>query len=95
MSEAVVLSVGEDYRVAGVLQGRIAYAGMPSESVFSLAVKKEAGGSYAWNLFFPTYEHDIAVAGNRILIESVTPHSIKFRVQQGFPAQSPVQSSSV
>lgn len=94
MSETIVLSVGEDYRVAGVLQGRIAYAGMPSESVFSLAVKKEAGGSYAWNLFFPTYEQDIAIAGNRILIESVTPHCIKFRVQQGLPTQSPMQSSA-
>ena len=93
MSETVVLSVGEDYRVAGVLQGKIAYAGMPSERVFSFAVKKEAGGSYAWNLFFPSDKQDIAVAGNRILIESVTPDCIRFRVQQGFPTQSPVRSS--
>ena len=82
MSNMIVLSVGEDYRVTGLLQGSITYAGMPYESVYSIVHKKEIGGHYAYNLFYPKYMREFAIAGVMFSVERVTPQEISFRIEQ-------------
>lgn len=83
MSSAVSLYVGDDYRVPGSLQGRIAYAGMPSPNAYSLVHKREVGANYAYNLFYSVESRDISVAGVQIHVDSVTPEMIVLRVRQG------------
>ncbi len=82
MGEVIVLSVGEDCRVAGLLQGSVTYAGMPHEGAYSIVHKKEIGGHYAYNLFFPRYVSNFAIGGISFFIEDVTPEKISLRMEQ-------------
>jgi hypothetical protein len=82
MGEVIVLSVGEDCRVAGLLQGSVTYAGMPHEGAYSIVHKKEIGGHYAYNLFFPRYVCNFTIGGISFLIQDVTPEKIAFRMEQ-------------
>ena len=82
MGEVIVLSVGEDCRVAGLLQGSITYAGMPHEGAYSMVHKKEIGGQYAYNLFYPRYVRSFALGGISFLVEDVSPEQIAFRMEQ-------------
>ena len=82
MGEVTVLSVGEDCRVAGLLQGSVTYAGMPHEGAYSIVHKKEIGGQYAYNLFFPKYVQNFALGGINFIIEDVNPEEIAFRMEQ-------------
>jgi len=82
MGEVIVLSVGEDCRVAGLLQGSITYAGMPHEGAYSIVHKKEIGGHYAYNLFFPRYVCNFTIGGISFLIQDVTPENIAFQMEQ-------------
>lgn len=81
MSNVVTLHVGDDCRVPGLLQGRIAYAGMPSPGAFSLVHKRDVGANYAYNLFYAIDARDITVAGVKVHIETVTPESITIQVE--------------
>ena len=81
MIESVVLSIGEDCRLK-VGKDHIAYAGMPSDTVYSIVQKKKSGyQAYAWNLFFPKGRQDITIDGVNIFVENVTPEEIRFRIR--------------
>jgi hypothetical protein len=82
MSDSIVLCVGEDYRVPGLLQGYITYAGMPSECAYSFVHKREIGATYAYNLFYPINKQQITLARVKILVEDVTSDEIRFRIEQ-------------
>jgi hypothetical protein len=81
MSDVVSLHVGDDCRVPGLLQGRIAYAGMPSPGAFSLVHKRDVGANYAYNLFYAIDARDITVAGVKVHVESVSPENITIQVE--------------
>ncbi len=78
MDEAVVLRIGEDFRVSGRLQGSLTYAGMPSAGTFSIVHKREVGGDYAYNLFFPADRKDINIGPVNVFVERVSPEEIVF-----------------
>ena len=81
MDNSVVLSVGDSYHLRSG-KDRIVYAGMPSDSVYSIVQKKEKGyGGFAWNLFFPKKKQEITIDGVNIFVENVTPDEIRFRVE--------------
>lgn len=81
MSKPITLSVGEDFHLRRG-KDHIAYAGMPSDNVYSIVQKKQAGyGGFAWNLFFPKKKQEITIDGVNIFIENVTPEEIRFRVE--------------
>ena len=85
MDKLVTLCVGEDLHLKKG-KDRVMYAGMPSESVFSvvqrkLQIRPLGYMGQAWNLFYPAGQQDIAIGGVKILVESVTPEQIRFRVQ--------------
>ncbi len=80
MLRPIVLPVGKGVHLR---QGKdhIYYAGMPSESVYSIVQKKAAGyQGYAWNLFFPRRQQDITIDGVSIFVENVTPGEITLRI---------------
>jgi hypothetical protein len=77
----VSLYAGDDCRVPGLLQGRIAYAGMPSPEAFSLVNRRDIGPNYACNLFRAVDARDITVAGVKVHIESVSPDKITIQVE--------------
>ncbi len=81
MGESVVLSVGEDFHL---MRGkdRIVYAGMPSDNVYSIVQRKASGyQGYTWNLFYPRKQQAITIDGVNILVESVAPEEVRFRVE--------------
>ena len=80
MNNLVVLSVG-DIRRLGLGKDRIVFAGMPSESVFSIVqIKWEfLYRGYAWNLYFPKKQNKIRIDGINILVEDVSPEEIRLR----------------
>ena len=81
MTEPVTLSVGEDFHLKRG-KDHIAYAGMPSDSVYSIVQKKTSGyQGFAWNLFFPKRKQEITIDGVNLFVENVTPEEIRFRVQ--------------
>jgi hypothetical protein len=80
MSDVVSLYVGDDHRVPGLLQGRIAYAGMPSPDSFSIVHKRDIGANYAYNLFYAIDARDITIGGVKVHVESVTPDKITLQV---------------
>ena len=80
MSDTITLSVGDDYRVAGLVQGRIAYGGMPSGDVYSLI--KEIGANYAYNLFYLRSRRDITIGGISLFVQNVTPDEITFQIER-------------
>jgi hypothetical protein len=80
MIEPVVLSVGEDVHLRRG-KDHIIYAGMPSDSVYSIVQKKSSGyQGYAWNLFFPKRQQEITIDGVKLFVESITPEEIRLRI---------------
>ena len=81
MAETVTLVVGQGFHLKRG-KDRIAYAGMPSEDVYSIAQIKASGyQGYSWNLYFPRRKQDITIDGVNLYVENVTPEEIRFRVQ--------------
>jgi hypothetical protein len=81
MGESVILSAGEEFHLKRG-KDHIIYAGMPSDDVYSIVQKKASGyQGYAWNLFYPRRRQDIAIDGVNILVESIAPEEIRFRIQ--------------
>jgi len=81
MSNSVVLSVGDSYRLK-FGKDRIVYAGMLSENVYSIVQMKWEFlyRGYSWNLYFPKGQSTIRIDGVNILVDSVTPEEIGLRV---------------
>ncbi|OGO20185.1 MAG: hypothetical protein A2144_12165 [Chloroflexi bacterium RBG_16_50_9] len=78
--KSVVLSVGGDFHLR---RGKdyIVYAGMPSDSVYSIVQKKASGyQGYAWSLYYPRKRQDIIIDGVNVFVEKVTPEDIELRV---------------
>ncbi len=77
----VVLTVGDSFHLK-VGRDRIVYAGMPSEKVFSIVLRKWEFfyRGYAWNLFFPEGQTELVIDGVRLSVESVSPQEIRLRV---------------
>jgi len=80
MVEAVLLAVGESFHLRRG-KDHIFYAGMPSESVYSIVQQKSSGyQGYAWNLYFPKRRQEITIDGVRLFVESVSPDEIRLRL---------------
>ena len=80
MNNSVVLSVGETLHLRRG-KDRIIYAGMPSDTVYSIAQRESNGyQGYAWNLFYPKQKSEIVIDGVSIFVENVTPDEIRLRV---------------
>ena len=82
MAQSAVLAVGGRLHL-GWGKDRIVYAGMPSEKVYSIIVKKWEFmyRGYSWNLFYPKEQNRITIDGVDISVESVTPEEIRLRVE--------------
>lgn len=81
MREAITLPLGEEYHLRRG-KDRIRYAGMPSDTVYSIVQRKGSGyQGFAWNLFFPIKKQAMAIDGVSIFVENVTPEEIRFRIQ--------------
>jgi len=81
MDNSVVLTIGDTYHLK-FGKDRIIYAGMPSETVYSIVQRKTQGyWGWAWNLYYPKKKSEINIDGVNILVESVTPDEISLRVQ--------------
>ena len=81
MDNSVVLTIGDTYHLK-FGKDRIIYAGMPSETVYSIVQRKTQGyWGWAWNLYYPKKKSEINIDGVNILVESVTPDEIRLRVQ--------------
>ena len=85
MNNSVILSVGDTHHLR-LGKDRIVYAGMPSQDVFSIVQRKREFMPYGWsgqgwNLYFPKGQNTIRIDGVNIVVESVTPEEIRFRVQ--------------
>lgn len=80
MNGAVTLSVG-DMHQPRFGKNRIIFAGMPSESVFSMIeIKWEfVYRGYAWNLFFPATQRQIRIDGVNYEVLRVGPDDITLR----------------
>ena len=80
MDDSVVLSVGDVFHLKRG-KDRIIYAGMPSDTVYSIAQRKSDGyHGYAWNLFYPRKKSEITIDGVHAFVENVTPDEIRLRV---------------
>ncbi len=80
MNNRVILAIGEDFHLR-TGKDHIAYAGMPSEEVYSIVQKKSSGyRGFAWNLFFPRSRQEIIIDGVRLWMERVAPEEIELRV---------------
>lgn len=81
MNNLVVLSVGDTHKLR-FGKDRIAYAGMPSEKVYSIVQMKWEFlyRGFAWNLFYPKEQSKIRIDGVNILVDNVTPDEIRLRV---------------
>ncbi len=81
MDNLISLSVG-DIRRLRLGKDRILYAGMPSDTVFSIVqIKWEfLYRGYSWNLYFPTGQSNIRIDGVNIIVESVSPDEIRLRI---------------
>ncbi len=81
IGRSVTLAVGEDFHLRRG-KDHIAYAGMPSENIYSIVQKKSSGyQGFAWNLFFPKRRQEITIDGVNIFVENVTPDEIRLRVE--------------
>ena len=81
MELPVTLRLGESFHLRRG-KDHIIYAGMPSESVYSIAQKKASGyQGFAWNLFFPKRMQNIVIDGVNVFVENVTPEEIRVRVE--------------
>ena len=81
MDRSTVLAVGESYHLR-MGKDRITYAGMPNEDVYSIVQRKTSGyQGFAWNLFYSRKKTDIIIDGVDIIVESVSPEEIMFRIR--------------
>jgi hypothetical protein len=56
------------------------YAGMPSDSVFSLAITHSVGHqSKAYNLFYPISSQEIDVGNEKLSILELRPDGVRFQ----------------
>jgi hypothetical protein len=79
MGKTVVLPIGESYHLRRG-KDNIIYAGMLSDSVYSIVQIKASGyQGYAWPLYYPRKRQDITIDGVKIYIERVTPEEIELR----------------
>ena len=81
MQTVTVLAVGERAHL-GFAKGIILYAGMPSETSFSI-VQRELEfpyKGYAWNLYFPKDTRELTLRGKRFAVDSVSAESITLRL---------------
>ena len=82
-----LLSVGE-----GVLVKRgfvftpsynVIYAGMPSDSTYSVVVVKEHGNqASAYNLYLPRRQSEVALPNGKLIVISVSEHEMRCRIQR-------------
>lgn len=84
MNSSVTLSIGDTYHLRSG-KDRIAYAGMPSDDVYSIVQRKREALIYgwsgqAWNLFYPKAQKIIRIDGVNISVESVTPEEIRLQI---------------
>ncbi len=64
-----------------IYKRQLVYAGMPGDSVFSLVVMiTEAHNSWSYNLFVPTDQREITVAGALVTVLSHSPEEIRIRI---------------
>ena len=81
MEKSIVLAVGETFHLR-TGKDRIVYAGMPNEDVYSIVQRKASGyQGFAWNLYYSRRKTDIKIDGVDIIIESVSPEEIMFRIR--------------
>ena len=81
MERSMVLAVGETVHLK-MGKDRITYAGMTNEDVYSIVQRKASGyQGFAWNLYFPRRRSDINIDGVDIIVESVSPEEIMFRIK--------------
>ena len=81
IGQLVTLSVGQDFHLRRG-KDHIIYAGMPSDSVYSIVQKKTSGyQGFAWNLFYPRKKQAIAIDGVNLFVENVSPDEIRFRIE--------------
>ena len=80
MNSGVTLSVGDSHSL-GLGKDRIVYAGMPTDTVYSIVEMKWEFfyRGYAWNLFFPSEQRQIRIDGVNLVVESVGPDAITIR----------------
>ena len=80
MERTMVLSVGDHHHL-GTGKDHIVYAGMPSNEVFSMVVRRWSFvyRGYAWNLFFPKDRGEIRIDGVNLIVESVDAEKIVLR----------------
>jgi len=81
MDRSVVLSVGAGFHLK-LGKDRIVYAGMPSDSVYSIVQRKQhMYQGYAWNLFYPSGKSELTIDGVNIYVENATPDEIRLRIR--------------
>jgi hypothetical protein len=81
MEGATVLAIGESYHLK-MGKDWIVYAVMSSEDVYSIVQKKTSGyHGFAWNLYYSRRKTDIKIDGVDIIVESVSPEEIMFRIR--------------
>ena len=80
MDHLVTLGVGDTHHLR-TGKDRIVYAGMPTESVYSIVQMKWEFfyRGYAWNLFFAKEERRIRIDDVNLIVESVGPNEITLR----------------
>ncbi len=80
MNGLVILTIGEEHHLKRG-KDRIIYAGMPTETTYSIVQKKVSGyQGFTWNLFYPRKKSDLIIDGISIFVENVTPEEIRLRV---------------
>ena len=80
MGKSVVLPVGGRHHLRRG-KDHIVYAGMPSDSVYSIVQMKASGyQGYAWHLYYPKRQQDITVDGVSINIIRVSAEEIELSV---------------
>ena len=83
MNGSVMLSVGQ---ILHLKRGkdRIAYAGMLSDNIYSIAQIRNAlsNNAFAWNLYYPKRKSDITIDGVNIYVENATPDEARLRAGQ-------------
>ena len=79
------LKIGDSIQAKRGLMTRIAlmYGGMPGENAFSLVVTTTAGHmGMAYNLYFPTSQRQLEIAGVPVTVHSVSPTTIQLTLAQ-------------
>ena len=80
MERSDTLRLGESFHLRRG-KDHIIYAGMPSESVYSIVQKRASGyQGFAWNLFFHKRMQNIVIDEVNLFVENVTPDEITYTV---------------